>query len=119
MKPGNLVRVALRVVWLALLVWVYIQFLIGWNDSPDPELGQAMLLKLLVLAGPCCWIVWLFLGLLDYLSSEFVTVGPLVSWTIAWVSAVIAGYVQWFQLVPWLWNWLRRKFKIDVGGVQG
>lgn len=100
-----------QIAWLGAVIFVYLQFLTNWQGQPDPEFGLAMLLKMLLLAGPACWVAWLCLMPLESLAGVFFDVHPLTEWTLAWVVAVISGYLQWFLFVPWVWGWLRQKKK--------
>lgn len=99
MFPRSLIGRALAVSWLslaiALLVFAYVQ-----RDIHDMPIAFFWLLIFLTLpAGLVIVLAWSFLAqVLPVLSAGIWDL------TLVWSIAVLAGYVQWFIALPWVYR---------------
>lgn len=93
-------RVA-KLLWIACLLAILINFLIDWHGAHNPEIGLRMALQLLLFTAPSCFIAWTLLWVCSLLltgTESFLT----TQWLIFWFVSFATGYLQWFKLVPWL-----------------
>lgn len=99
---------------IAILAWV----VVSYHTESVPQLKYEILLRhelvmlLLTLPSGCGLIalVWLVLSPLGVEPNGMVE-AVLVSFTCS-----VAGYWQWFVLVPWLWRkWRKRRFESSHG----
>lgn len=120
-------RNAARVVWLSLSVWFLVR---GIADlftvaatGPDPYAGEAAIVRILpvlVLGFPLSLAAAILIAYLGALVPD--AAGPalsptlglpdgVVDWTILWAILTLAGYVQWFVLVPRLARWIHGVYR--------
>jgi hypothetical protein len=121
----------LKIVWIFCSVALLVVSLAYTSYAPERlgDVAAFLLLGMLFLAFPVsflvvglCWLpvgydmpplpVWLLLELTEGSEQGLLAVKWLASFaetdqgllTIMWLSFFVAGYLQWFVLVPWLWR---------------
>ena len=108
-------------LWVALALVFLIMAIIVFHDNPvrdgKPYDGAESLLTLfmLVLSFPSGWIGMGMARLIQMIANAVTGEAIALSYawlTVQWLLFVLAGYVQWFVLVPWLW----RKWKASRSG---
>ena len=108
MPKSNMYR-TLLVVWFALCSLVFVRYLnVGDKDA---EHLIVFAIKMLVLTFPAGYIGNLFAAGID---TSITTLGVELSKSqnvfLQWFFMTLAGYVQWFVLLPWLWRkWKTRQ----------
>lgn len=96
----------LALLWLGAVVVLLIRTVLLYFDQPDKSLqGEILLghgLVMLVLAAPLGWAAVFVAGTV----AGWFGIGLTGVWDAVLVSMAcgIAGYVQWFVLLPWLWH---------------
>lgn len=93
-------------LWIALVLSVLAWTLISYGSAPDAQLENEVLLRhgllMLALTLPSGWLLSALFGLVfSLLGFDLVGVGDAIAVSIA---CAIAGYLQWFVLLPWLWR---------------
>ena len=116
----NAVSLALRGAWVVAMIIVLMWWLSGHMSDP-PELtlsserGLLGLITLVALTFPLGFAWALALNLAAYLMESTSLAAPVSDVWLAfpvWMGFFVAGYVQWFVLLPWLW----RKWKARQAG---
>ena len=106
----------LKVVWVLCSVAVLVVTLVRYAPNTESDIGIFLVYGMLFLAFPVSLLVaglfallvllqeQLGVPLLDLIGSNY------VSFTVMWLTFVVAGYLQWFVLLPWLWRkWEARR----------
>lgn len=100
----------LKIVWVLCSIAVLVVTLTRYAPASASDIGVFLVYGMLFLAFPVSLLVaglfallallqeQLGVPLLDLIGSNYV--GFLVMWLVFFV----AGYVQWFVLLPWLWR---------------
>lgn len=113
-----MMTMVLKIVWVLCSVAVLALTLVRYAPGPASEIGIFLVYGMLFLAFPVSLLVaGLFtllallqeqLGapLLDLIGSNYVGL------CVMWLVFFVAGYAQWFVLLPWLW----RKWKAKRTG---
>jgi len=99
----NLYRL-LFLIWFVLCCAVFIYFLKG--NINDAENLIAFSLKMLVLTFPAGYIAGALFpeGISALMMGLGVELTRIQHVFIQWFFMVIAGYLQWFVFLPWLWR---------------
>jgi hypothetical protein len=100
--------------WVAVIGLVFIWTLTSYQGLPDGQLRNEVLLRhglcMLVLTLPSGWLLTALISAilaLVGLEAEGLSDALLVTLTCG-----IAGYLQWFVLLPWLWRrWKARRLQ--------
>lgn len=99
-----------RAAWISLCVAVII-FVSSTGDPNHPDAyrdsGIILAYSMLTLSFPIGFVAAFLLAGIDYLFG-FGKLGFYISNFIAWFGFLILGYLQWFKLVPYLINKLRK-----------
>jgi hypothetical protein len=110
--PKVLLKIA-KVAWITLTVLVLFVSLYGFDAKPNSDIGIFFVWSMLILAFPSSLLVALFFtGLSIAIDELFSAVIPTSYWSLSvgWVCFFVAGYWQWFVLLPWLWRkWKTRR----------
>jgi len=110
--PTVLLKIA-KGVWFTLTVLVLFVSLYGFDGKPNSDIGVFFVWSMLILAFPSSLLVALFFtGLSIAVDELFSAVIPTSYWSLSvgWICFLIAGYWQWFVLLPWLWRkWKTRR----------
>ena len=116
-------------VWSALLLAVYlITCYIGFSDNNSDVMeffGYSMLILCFPvghLVASCIWFVSylferyqieVFFGQIMIGSPDWIwPIIWLITLTVIWCVFVLAGYLQWFKIVPWIFTKIRRVVRI-------
>lgn len=107
---------ALKVVWILCSVAVLAVTLSRYAPGPANDIGIFLVYGMLLLAFPISLLVAglfsamsllqepLGVPLLDAIGSNY------VGFSVMWLAFLVAGYLQWFVLLPWLWRkWKTRR----------
>lgn len=101
---------ALKIVWVLCSVAVLAVTLARYIPGPASDIGVFLAYGMLFLAFPVSLLVaglfallallqeQLGVPLLDLIGSNY------VGFSVMWLAFFVAGYVQWFVLLPWLWR---------------
>jgi hypothetical protein len=98
---------AARAIWTILALAVLAVTLYGFDGKPNSDIDIVLMWSMLTLAFPMSLLVALiFTGVSILSESVFSTVIPVsyASIAITWLCFFVAGYWQWFVLLPWLWR---------------
>ena len=102
-----------KAIWITLTVLVLFVSLYGFDAKPNSDIGIFFTWSMLILAFPSSLLVALFFAGLSIAVEElFSAVIPTSYWSISvgWACFFVAGYWQWFMLLPWLWRkWKTRR----------
>lgn len=93
---------------LALFAWT----VMSYGAQSDAQLKGELLLRhgllMLALSLPAGWLLTGFIGALLHLVGLDLT--GLADALLTSIACAVAGYVQWFVFVPWLWRkWRARR----------
>lgn len=108
---------ALRVLWVSLSVTVLVLSLVSFDGRPNSDAGLLLLYSMLVLSFPAGLVfTMLVAGLYAALQSAFSVVVPTsyLEMAFEWTGFFIVGYLQWFRLVPFLSNKVRRRSSLPT-----
>jgi len=104
---------AARAIWTIVALIVLLVTLYGFDGKPSSDIGVLLAWSTLALAFPVSLLVALILAGISIASEQvFSAVIPTSYWWIAisWLCFFVAGYWQWFVLLPWLWRkWKARR----------
>lgn len=106
----------LKIVWVLCSVAVLVVTLARYAPGPASDIGVFLVYGMLFLAFPGSLLVaglfallallqeQLGVPLLDLIGSNY------VGFCVIWLAFFVAGYMQWFVLLPWLWRkWKARR----------
>ncbi len=94
-------KVLIKLLWILLNLSIAIPYFNGGEYSGEYQLGFIMLMTIITM--PAGTIVQVLLGLIFFLFDSIVTYSETVGLfqsLIIWVFMTIAGYYQWFYLIP-------------------
>lgn len=99
-------------VWVALVGLVFVWTLTSYQELPDVQSKKEVLLRhglfMLLLALPSGWLLTALVGAILALVGLQAT--GLSDALLVTLTCGIAGYLQWFVLLPWLWRrWKARR----------
>lgn len=116
----------LKMVWILCSVAVLVVTLVRYAPGPSNDIGIFLVYGMLFLAFPVSLLVaglfaltallqdQLNVPLLDLFGSNY------VGFTVMWLAFFVAGYLQWFVLVPWLWHkWKSRQARSTIPESKG
>jgi hypothetical protein len=104
-----------KILWVLCSVAVLAVTLARYAPGPASDIGVFLLYGMLFLAFPVSLLVAGLFALLALLQEQLGA--PLldligsnyVGLSVMWLVFFVAGYVQWFVLLPWLWRkWKER-----------
>jgi len=104
--------IAVRLTWLAICVTVLINSYRGYKGSSDWKTEEYLGFQMMILSFPASYLVagGLFLaGAGLGLVGLALPPSSKAEMTVAWLFFVVAGYAQWFLLVPKLFKSWRKK----------
>lgn len=101
---------ALKISWCLLAVVVLAITLAGYDGQPNSDIEQLLIGGMLVLSFPMGFVVAGLFSIayagLGSCCATTVTVSH-ASLLVEWLAFAVAGYIQWFVVLPWL----RRKWQ--------
>jgi hypothetical protein len=111
----------LKIAWVLCSVATLAVTLSRYSSGPASDIGIFLVYGMLFLAFPVSILVAGLLALIALLQARFEV--PLldiigsndVGFFVMWLAFFVAGYMQWFVLLPWLW----RKWKARRGALRG
>lgn len=99
------------ILWLAAVGSIFAWTQVSYHAQVDPQLKSEILLRhgilMLALTLPSGWLLTALIGaIVSFVGFELIGIADafLVSLTCA-----VAGFLQWFILLPWLWRKWRSK----------
>lgn len=109
-----------KIAWVLCSVAVLLVTLGLYAPGPTSDIGVFLVYGILFLAFPASLLVAALFALLagiqeqsgvpllDSISSNLLGI------SIMWLFFFVAGYAQWFVLLPWLWRkWKARRNQVD------
>lgn len=111
----------LKMVWILCSVAVLVVTLARYAPGPASDIGVFLVYGMLFLAFPASLLVAGLFALLAWLQDQLKV--PLldligsnyVGFSVMWLAFFVAGYLQWFVLVPWLWHkWKSRQARSAI-----
>jgi hypothetical protein len=105
----------LKVVWVLCSMAVLAVTLTRYAPGPASDIGVVLIYGMLFLAFPVSLLVAGLIALMALLQEQLKV--PLLDaigsnylgFCVMWLAFFVAGYLQWFLLLPWLWRkWKRR-----------
>ena len=103
----------LKSVWGLAALAVLVSCLLLYDGKPNSDAELLLGYGMLVLSFPLSVVMTTVLGVLARAlceSTGYVFATSYVSMSVAWLLLFAIGYLQWFVLVPWLWQrWTARR----------
>ena len=104
-------RRLLPVLWFAIVLMVLIWTMVSHGSAPDQFKNEVVFrhgIVMLAVSAPSGWLLSALLsGVLSLFGVELVGLADAFAVSLA---CGVAGYLQWFVLVPWLWRrWTARR----------
>ncbi len=106
--------ILVRMIWLAICLTALVYAYKGYQGSSDWELEEGLAFEMMVLSFPSSFLVVAALILAGAGLGLFGLALPASSrpeMTTTWFLFVVAGYVQWFVVVPRLLRRWREKYR--------
>lgn len=97
----------LMLLWTLGAVMALIASLIIYDGKPNSDADLVLGYAMLALSFPLGFVISVaanLLGQIAYATAGYVFTTNYVSIIVTWFIFFIAGYVQWFVLLPWLWR---------------
>jgi hypothetical protein len=104
--------IAVRLTWLVICVMVLINSYSAYKGSSDWKTEEFLGFQMMILSFPASYLVagGLFLGGAGLgLIGFALPPSSKAEMTVGWLFFVVAGYAQWFLLVPTLFSSWRKK----------
>lgn len=107
--------IAIKVSWVLCCVVVLAMTLYAGAPKPGNDIGIFLMGSMLFLAFPISILVaglaTLLILLQESAGAPFLDVigSGYVGFGVTWLVLFVAGYWQWFKLVPWLWRKVRAR----------
>lgn len=99
-------RIAAAVLWIAVAATILIWTLAAYNGETSPVFRGEILIRhgliMLALSMPSGFILLFILGMI--MGWFGISITGIVDAVFASIACGVAGYVQWFVLMPWLWR---------------
>lgn len=92
-----------RLTWLAICVAALVGALHGYHGRSDWKVEESLASEMIVLGFPASLLVVIGFMLVGFVLERFGTGLPSSSraeMTVTWSMLLIAGYIQWFLVVP-------------------
>ena len=111
----------LKIVWILCSVTVLAVTISRYSPGPASDIGIFLVYGMLFLAFPVSIPVAGLLALIALLQARLevplldIIGSNYVGFLVMWLAFFVAGYVQWFVLLPCLW----RKWKTRRGALRG
>lgn len=101
----------LKTMWICIALFVLFVTLYGFDSKPNSDIGVILAWSMLFLSFPAGLIVPLiYVALYEFFYIWFST--TYLSLMLDWTGFFVAGYLQWFKLVPYLLKkWQTRTIK--------
>jgi len=106
----------LKTLWVLCSVAVLAVTLVRYDHGPASDIGVFLVYAMLFLAFPVSLLVAGLFSLMALFQEQFgVPLLDLIDsnymgFVVMWLTFFLAGYVQWFVLLPWLWRkWRNRR----------
>lgn len=101
--PRSLAGRVLGAIWLLLCAGM---LLFAWVQQDIHDMPEAFALLMILLTMPAGLLVAAVIGITtSAISSSFGgTYHPFWDLVPMWIAVTLAGYFQWFVLLPWLWR---------------
>jgi hypothetical protein len=103
--------------WIACSVAVLLVTLYSYDGKPNSDADVLLAYGMLALSFPLSLLLSAIVGVVGYLAySMYGYVLQTSYWSIVltWMCFFIAGYWQWFKLLPWLIRRMRERKRVTV-----
>lgn len=105
-------RTNFLILWLVAVASIFVWTLVGYNSQAVPELKDELLLRhgllMFLLTLPSGWIAAAVVSAIVGLVG--LNLGGIADALLVSLTCAVAGYLQWFVLLPWLWRqWKARR----------
>lgn len=100
-----MIRRLLKWLWVLSALLALLASLAAYDGEPNSDADLLLGYAMLTLSFPLGLIVaasFSILGQVAYATTGYVFTTSYVSITVTWLIFFVAGYVQWFVLLPWL-----------------
>jgi len=107
----KVISILVRILWLSICIAALVDAHIGYQGNSDWKLEEGLAFEMLILSFPASFVVVAVLILLGEGLRLFGLALPgsnRAEMTITWLLFVMAGYIQWFLLLPKLWRSKRK-----------
>jgi hypothetical protein len=114
LRMKNALGAILRIAWVAICVIALVNAQKGYRGISDWQMEEGLAFQMLVLSFPSSFIVAVGLALTGAMLGLFGLALPSpskVEMTATWFLFVVAGYAQWFVLLPGFLKRSRRSAK--------
>lgn len=109
----KILRIILLAAWVAFCIQAITSYFLHASET-NSEIEILFSLKMLVLTAPLGYVFGLIVSFLYALSGElgidvhsfYYHSGYIL---ISWISMMVAGYIQWFVLIPKLIKWFDKR----------
>lgn len=105
-------RAIFLILWLVAVASIFVWTMVSYYAQVAPQLKYEILLRhgllMLVLTLPSGWIVTALVGAI--VSLVGLDLAGMADALLVSLTCAVAGYLQWFVLLPWLWRkWKARR----------
>ena len=101
-----------KLFWTAVSLIVLLITLYKFDGKPNSDIEVFLIWSMLVLSFPT-GLLYLLLAALLVHSAEilfgFTLATSYISMLVTWSALFVLGYFQWFKLVPFLWEKIKRR----------
>lgn len=97
-------------IWLLACAAVLFIAVYSYEPNSANDVGPLFLWLMIMLTFPSGLLVASVAALIVVLvgSDASVSISPTGYYVSLWLVFVVAGYMQWFRLLPWLWRKIRK-----------
>lgn len=107
MQSKEMIRRALKWLWVLGAFIALLVSLAAYDGKPNSDADMLLGYTMLTLTFPLGLVLAAALSLLGqiaYATTGYVFTTSYASIAVTWLVFFVAGYLQWFVLVPWLWR---------------
>lgn len=111
MQGKEMIHRALKWLWVLGSLLALVVSLAAYDGKPNSDADLLLGYAMLTLSFPLGLVLAAALSLLGqiaYATTGYVFTTSYASIAVTWLVFFVAGYLQWFVLLPWLW----RKWKV-------
>jgi len=103
--PRSVVGRGIAVVWVTACV---LMLVFAWVQQSIHDMPEAFIWLMIFLTFPVGYAVAMILGIVASVLPQPATYHPFWDVVPMWIALTVAGYAQWFVLVPFVWRKVRK-----------
>jgi hypothetical protein len=116
------VWIAAQIVWIAICLVALIEANHGYRGPSEWQVEEGLAFEMILLSFPASLVVvmgLIFSGMLLNLFGSALPASSKPEMAVTWLLFTIAGYVQWFLVLPRLPQWRRQRRQRGSPDVKG